>query len=456
MFKEIPPPFKHQAAATAVASTLEWVYDASDPGTGKTRTFIDVITNLLLNGFRKTLVLAPKSILVPAWANDIKQFAPHLTYTVATATNRKKAFDMNVNVYITNHDAVKWIQDNVDLGEFDILIIDEITAFKHRTSQRSKALAKIVKNFRFRAGLSGTPNSNGICDIWHQIYVLDDGENLGTSFWKFRQSVCEPKQIGPRPEMLEWVDKEGAEEAVMDILSANMIRNKLEDCHDMPEQSVIRYNFKLTPKHKQAYDDLQAQSVLLLEDGDTVTALHAGTLTNKLLQLASGAVYDQDKVAKLIATERYELVIELIKEYGKCLVAFNWTHQRDQMVDLAKKAKLKYAIIDGSVKDQDRIKAVEDFQAGKLDAIFAHYMSASHGLTLTTGQTTIWPSPIHDAERYRQFNGRQYRAGQKEKTRVIQICAEDTAEGRVYDDVLSGKLNKMQLLLDLAQELQAA
>ena len=456
MFKEIPPPFKHQAAATAVAVGLDWVYDASDPGTGKTRTFIDVIVELQAIGKGKALVLAPKSILIPAWANDIKQFAPNLTYVVANATNRKKAFDMDVDVYITNHDAVKGVLDNKNLDDFGIIIIDEITAFKHRTSQRSKALAKIVKNFEFRAGLSGTPNSNGVTDIWHQIYVLDDGESLGTSFWKFRQSVCEPRQIGPRPEMLEWVDKEGAEEAVMDILSGNMIRNKLEDCHDMPEQSIIRYDFELSKKHKQAYEDLQAQSVLLLENGDTVTALHAGTLTNKLLQVASGAVYDQEKVAKLIATERYELVIELIQEYGRCLVAFNWTHQRDQMIDLAKKAKLKYAVIDGSIKDQDRIKAVDDFQAGKLDVIFAHYMSASHGLTLTAGQTTIWPSPIYDAERYRQFNGRQYRAGQKEKTRVIQICAQDTIEAKIYDEVLHGKLDKMQLLLDLAQELQAA
>ena len=454
---QIPPPFAHQTASTQVAKALSWVYDASDPGTGKTRTFIDVITSLQQNGgYKKALVLAPKSILVPAWVNDIKEFAPHLTYVVANANNRKKAFEFDVNVYITNHDAVKWIRDNVDLSDFDILIIDEITAFKHRTSQRSKALAKITKNFKYRAGLSGTPNSNGITDIWHQIYVLDDGENLGTSFWRFRQSVCEPKQIGPRPEMVEWVDKEGAEEAVMDILSSNIIRNKLEECHDMPTQTFIRYDFELSAKHKQAYDDLLRDSILYLDDGEPVTALHAGTVTNKLLQIASGAVYNQDKVAKLIATERYELVIELIKEYGKCLVAFNWTHQRDRMIELAKKAKLKYALIDGTVKDADRIKAVADFQEGKLDVIFAHYMSAAHGLTLTAGQTTIWPSPIYDAERFRQFNGRQYRAGQKERTRVIQVCAANTLEAKVYDDVLSEKLGKMQLLLDLAQEMQAA
>lgn len=456
MFPQVPPPFEHQKRAVVFAKEKAWVYDASDPGTGKTRTYIDAIKELQAEGYGKALVFAPKSILVPAWANDIKQFAPNLTYVVATAANRTKAFNMDVNIYITNHDAVKWVDDNLNLDDFDIIIIDEITAFKHRTSQRSKAMKRVVKEFKFRAGLSGTPNSNGVLDLWHQIYVLDDGENLGTSFWKFRQTVCEPRQVGPRPEMVEWIDKEGAEEAVMDILSDHMIRNKLEDCHDMPEQTVIRYNFQLSQKHRRAYEDLQAQSILLLENGDTVSALHAGTLTNKLLQIASGAVYDQDQVSKLIATERYELVIELIQQYGRCLVSFNWTHQRDQMVELAKKNKLRYAIIDGSIDDDGRIKAVKDFQAGKLDAIFAHYMSASHGLTLTAGQTTIWTSPIYDAERYRQFNGRQYRAGQKEKTRVIQICAKDTLEGHIYDGILNGKLNKMQLLLDLAQELQAA
>ena len=458
MFKEIPPLFEHQVRDVETAIKAKRIYDASDPGTGKTRTQIEVIRRLQKEGAGKALILATKSILVPAWANDIRQFAPEKTYVVAKATNRKKAFDTDVDIYITNHDAAKWVDKNMMTRikkEFDLLVIDEATAYKNRTSERSKAAKNISSAMDYVAALSGTPNPQSILDLWHQMLIVDGGERLGTSFWRFRSSVCEPRQTGPRPEMVEWVDKEGAEEAVMDILSDVMIRNKLEDCHDMPDTSTIRYNFALSPKHMALYKKFESEMVLQAKDGSVITALHAGTLANKLLQLASGALYDEDGNAKVIDDDRYELVIDLVKEHGNCLVAFNWTHQRDGLIAHAKKAGLRYGLIDGSVKVSDREKVVAQFQNGELDVIFAHPQSAGHGLTLTNGQTTIWTSPTPNAEHYRQFNGRQYRAGQKKKTRVIQICAEGTGEERVYDVLLGGKLSRMNLFLALAETLAA-
>jgi len=436
----IPPLYENQEHSSLFFLDNERVYDMSDPGTGKTRSCLESIKK---RKHAKTLVLAPKSILYPSWACDIKQFTPELTYVIADANNRQRAFDMDVNIYITNHDAVSWLRDNrKHLKKFDTLIIDEITAFKHRTSQRSKALNSFKHYFNYRIGLSGTPNPNTVLDLWHQFYLLDDGKRLGTIFHEFRSIVC-------KPGFNKWVDKDGAEQAISSYINDIVIRNKLEDCIDIPKNRVITIPFQLSTKHLTAYKTLHRHSLLVLDNEAQISAIHAVLLTTKLLQLASGAVYDENHVQQLIASERYELVMELAGQREHCLIAFNWTHQRDELIKHAKKNNYTFAIIDGSISSKDRNKAVDDFQTGKLKLLLAHPMSASHGLTLTKGTTTIWVSPTYDAERFKQFNRRIYRSGQTQETETLLICAEDTLESRVYSK-LDAKLDRMQLLLDLA------
>lgn len=447
--EKIPELFNHQDATVKYHMANDRVYDASDPGTGKTRSALEMISRRQEDGAGKALVFAPKSILVPSWANDLRAFTPHLAYVVATATNRKKMFAQDVDVYITNTDAAKWVANNVDLDDFDILVVDECTAFKHRTSQRSKALAQVARHFEYRVGMSGTPNPNGVLDLWHQYFLLDDGQHLGTNFWAFRNKVCEPEQTGPGAEMVKWVDRPGAAEAVADILSDMTIRHKMEDCISIPEHTVRTVHFDLSAKHLKLYKALEEDAIIELRD-KVVSAVHKGALRTKLLQLASGAVYDTDGKAAIASIDRYELVLDLAEERESCVIAFNWTHQRDQLLSLAQKRNFKYALIDGSVKDKDRQKAVKDFQAGKIDYLFAHPMSAAHGLTLTKGTTTIWPGPIDDAERFQQFNRRIYRAGQKRKTETIMVAANDTLETAVYER-LDGKVGNMSDLLSILQ-----
>ena len=453
-FKDIPEPFKHQVKSTKRQLEDKRIFDTSDPGTGKTRSALDAFSARVEQGLsKKCLVLAPKSILQPAWGDDIKKFTPELSYSIATAQNRLKAFQKDVNIYITNHDAVKWLIENEKLlPEFDTIIIDELTAYKHHTSQRSKAIRKLVKKFTYRVGLTGTPNPNSITDIHHQMLLLDDGERLGTSFWKFRASVCEPVQVGPGKEMIQWVDKDGAEEAVADLIEDMTIRNKFEECIDIPSHSIRTIRFDLTPAHKKQYEELRLTSILELKSGD-ISAIHAGSVANKLLQLTSGALYDNDRVGRQVASERYELIIELLKQRKHSIVAFNWHHQKDALVKLASKAGLKYAIIDGTTPDKARIEAVSEFQAGRLNVIFAHPQSAGHGLTLTKGTTTIWASPTYNAEHYEQFNRRIYRAGQTQKTETILIAAKNTIDEEVYEK-LNGKLDKMTNLLGLLKDQQ--
>jgi SNF2 family DNA or RNA helicase len=447
-FKPVPPPFEHQTYTTAFYNSHTRVFDTSDPGTGKTRAALDAIIKHRKEGGKRVLVLAPKAILEPSWGKDIKTFAPSLSYSIATAPKRERAFLAPTDIVLTNHDAAKWLAENQRyLKEFDFIIIDEITAYKHHTSQRSKALANIVRLFPRRGGLTGTPIANHLLDIWHQALLLDDGISLGTQFYKFRMATCDPVQVGPGAGMVNWVEKPGAREAVADALRWITVRHKFEECVDIPEHTQRTICFTLDSVHRDIYDTLLEESFLTLPDTTgVIDAVHAAALTTKLLQVAAGSVYDSNKNAVLVDSERYELVMQLIDEREQCVVAFNWKHQRDILVDLAKKAKLSYAVIDGQTKAKELPEIVEQFQRGKIRVLFAQPQSASHGLTLTKGTTTIWVSPTYDAERFLQFNRRIYRAGQTRKTETLMIAAEDTVDERVYD-VLTGKISGLNEML---------
>lgn len=454
MFKtdSIPELFSHQNETKQFGILTPRVFDTSDAGTGKTRAWLEVLVqrHKLLGG--KTLVLAPKTILENAWAGDIRKFTPELSYVIARATNRAKAFAEDVDVYITNHDAVKWLLKNItalkDRG-FHTIIIDESTAFKHRTSQRSKALAKLIKLFTYRTALTGTPNPNGLLDLWHQVYLLDNGERLGTSYWRFRNSVCEPKQVGPSPQHVRWDDKPEMIDAVAGLIEDITIRHVFEDCTDIPKNHVYSVNFSLSPKHRRAYEILKEHALLELKEGG-ISAFNTGVLANKLLQMASGAVYDDQGVVQLYDTGRYELVLDLAEQRAQCVVAFNWVHQRDALVKLADKRGIKFGIIDGSASSKQREDVVTQFQAGLIKIIFAHPASAAHGLTLTRGTTTIWTSPIYNAEYYTQFNKRIYRIGQKHRTETLLVTAESTID----IEVAKRLMNKVEKMTDLLEMLE--
>ena len=393
--------FSHQKATTAFIQKNPKCLITSDPGTGKTRSVIDAfIAGKKDKG--RLLVLAPLSILQASWGEDILKFTNGLQYEIAYARNRQKAFESDAPIVITNHDAVKWLVKNqVHIKDFNTICIDEFTAFKNKDSQRSKALAKIASNFKYRIGMSGTPNSNTILDLWHPCYVIDDGKRLGPKFYTFRSNVCTSRYNGFAN---EWVDKSNAETLVAAAIKDINIRYKLEECIDMPAK------------------------------------------VKRLLQLCTGAVYDEFGNIIKIHKERYDMVMSLIVERRHSLVAFNWRHEREQLVALAEKQKVKYAVIDGQTPSNKRADIVERFQAGQLQCIFAHPQSASHGLTLTKANTVIWSSPTYNAEHFQQFNRRIYRAGQTKRTEVICIAARHTWETEVYKK-LEKKLTRMEDLL---------
>jgi SNF2 family DNA or RNA helicase len=445
------PLFAHQQKSLEFLRANQRVFDASDPGTGKTRVAIESFSERRLRGGGAALVLAPKSLLRAAWDADIRKFAPHLKTSVAYAENRSSAFKAEADVYVTNHDAVNWLvkQPAAFFAKFDSLIVDEVGAFKHGTSQRSKALNKIKTYFQYRLAMNGTITPNSVTDVWNQMFIVDDGKRLGPSFFGFRAAVCTPKQVGPSANMVKWTDRPGASDAVSKLMEDCTIRHKFEECIDIPENHKYCIPYTLTPAQQKAYDEMELAQIALL-GGKLVQAVNAATVTTKLLQISSGAVYENDETYHLVDTARYELVLDLCEQREHTVVFFLWKHQKDFLIEEAKKRGLSFCLIDGTVGNNDRMQAVDYFQKGLYRICFAHPQSAAHGLTLTRGTATIWASPTYNLEHYQQGLKRIYRAGQTKKTETIMLVAQNTIEEKVWDALQNKQVRMDDLLSQLA------
>lgn len=458
-------PDPHQEVSLKHAEENPRVLDFSDAGTGKTPVAIWDFARRRRKGGKAALVICPKTLMTNVWASSVRKFTPYLTVSVARADNREAAFAVDADIYVTNTDAATWLakQNKKFFERFDTLINDESSAFKHHTSQRSRALAKIRKYFEYRRLMSGTPMSLTICDVWHQAFIVDDGQRLGNSFYAFRNSVCTPKQVGASANALKWTDKDGAEEAVFGLLADIVVRHKFDDVVKIPERLVYTVPFTMTTRHAKAYYQMEKQQFLEYQDKKakgTITAIHAASVRNKLLQIASGAVYgdrseaDKDKPAVVLDTTRYELAMDLATESPHTLLLFLWKHQRDQLVAEAKKRGLSYAVLDGNASVSLRESIEAQYQAGKFDVLIAHPKTVAHGLTLTLGTTTIWVSPTDDTEWFKQGNRRQARRGQTQSTRVITLIAEGTVDQGAYDNCI-GKGNREDIFLGCFEQYMA-
>lgn len=450
------PLFKHQQQSVKKLDKTPILFDMSDPGTGKTRVQIEAFAKRRRKGGGRAVVCAPKSLLDAAWRQDFFKFAPDIGVVCAYASNREEALASRADVIVTNHDAVKVLQkiNKKFWKDFDTLIIDESTAFKHYTSQRSRAMAKFAENFKYRSLMTGTPMSNGILDIWHQMFILDGGQRLGKSYFGFRNAACYPEQIGRSAHAIKWHDKPGVDIVVADMLKDISIRHVFEECVDIPENYRYAVPYKPSKKHQAQYDDMQDYHFLQLAKTG-VTAVNGGVVYTKLLQIASGAVYNDAGEYSLIDTGRYEMIMDLVEAREHSIVFFNWEHQRDELIKEATSRGFTFAIFDGGTSDRERAAIVQGYQKGEYKVLFAHPQSAGHGLTLTKGTATIWASPTYNLEHFLQGLKRIHRIGQTEKTETIVVVAEGTIDEKVWL-VLKDKDAKQSNMLKLLKEEVAA
>lgn len=447
------PPFrKHQLQSIDFGRGKEQMCDASDPGTGKSLVQVELARGRIHADDRAILIFGPKSSLTSTWVNEFRKFAPELTVQVASAENRAKAFQNTADVYVTNHDAAKWLaqQDKKFFRRFSTCIVDESGAYKHYTSQRSRALTKIAPHFEHRTILNGTLNPNTILDVWNQIYFLDRGQRLGKSFHHFRNQVCAPTQVGPQPNMVKWEDRVGAEEAVSGLIRDITIRHAFEDCTDIPPNNEYTVPFVLKPAHMRTYRQMQAAGIAALPTG-VVSAINAAAVSTKLLQIASGAVYETEDTYHLVDNDRYEVVMDLLEPRKNSICFFLWKHQKQQLIEAAKARGFTYCVIDGSVSDSERNENVRLFQAGFYKVLFGHPQSMAHSLTLVRAKTTIWSSPTYNLEWFIQGNKRINRIGQDEKTETIVVVAEGTIDEKVYASCAVKRIRLTTLLEELKE-----
>ena len=416
----------------------------SDCGTGKTRTVIEFVMWLRAIGVKaQVVVLGTRTILQTAWGDDIDKFSHgSLTYSVANASNRLEAFSQNADFIITNHDAVTWMRKNEHHPSLQklrgaILVVDESTAFKNALASRTAAAFFIRRFMSFVIPMTGTPIPQSILDIWSQVFLADEGERLGKSYYRFQSMymvredtlIYNPK-TGRSKVIPKWVAKEGAEEAVFAAIADICVR------FDSSTQNLPRceQHFKfvdLPPKAMAAYRKVERDLMLISEQG-TITAESAASLRTKLLQMCSGAVYGEDGSVINIHDERYELVLDLAEESQQAIIAFNYKHERDALIEKAIKRGLLFAVIDGSTSDADRIRARDMFQAGTINYVFGHPRSMGHGITMTRGRRVIWCGPTDNGESFYQFNKRVNRGGQTQENDIIKVCARNTREDLAY------------------------
>lgn len=391
-----------------------------------------------------------------AWGHEARAYYPNLRVSVAYATNREQALSEEADLYITNIDAIKWLDKWKGLGKFlkqvNYVIVDEATAYKHRTSNRSKAAARVIPKIPFRRLLSGTPTANTVLDAWHQAFLLDGGQRLGRSFFAYRMAACHPEQNGPRAEHIKWVDKPGAEEAIAAMLSDISVRHEFEQCMDIPPNHRYSVMFELPKRLRQTYEQMLEAGLLTLEEtGEVIDGVNAAAVRQKLLQICSGRAYGTERNVVKLDTKRYELIADLVEARKHSVTFFVWHHQRDALREIFDARGITYELIDGTVPNRKRADLVERYQAGEFQTLLLHPDTGAHGLTLTRGTAVICASPIWEADLIEQMLHRVFRGGQTQRTETLFVCAADTIEEEMYARVFD-KERRMRNFLDVLKE----
>ena len=423
----------------------------SDPGTGKTRCVLDAFQEHRRQYPDARLVVScPKGIMKAAWGGDIRKFTPSLSVSFAEAKNRRDAFMGNDPIVVMNHEGVvkaqSWVNEYI--GDHSWYAIDEFTWFKNPTAKRSKACFNFAAPFLKRTGMSGTPYGSTVCDIFTPMRIVDRGMTLGMNYYRFRNMVATPILDGP---FKKWVDKPDAVQTLTTLLHDIAYRVSIDDVLAIPEMHHLFYDFELSPRMRRAYNELKEEAVALLDSGEEVTAVNAGVLAQKLLQVASGYIYvDDERVT--IDHSRTEFALDIATEYDSALIVYQWKHQLEGLLDYAHRRGLRFGVISAEMNATERHDIVTQFQLGMIDYIFSHPLCLSHGYTLTRSATVIWVSPTSSFEQYHQLNARVYRNTQTRESQAIHIVGGDTRERNIYRTIQQRAATNAELLEIFAEQ----
>ena len=413
-----------------------------DMGLGKTVTTLTAVKELKYNRFQvcKVLVIAPKKVAEGTWTKEAAKWDHtkmlRVSPVLGSQAKRIRALNTPADLYVINRENVCWLVDYYrNAWPFDMVVIDESSSFKSHSAKRFKALAGISSRISRMVELTGTPSPNGLADLWSQVYLLDGGERLGKRYSQFRERYFQPDKRGADGMVYSYEAKPGTEESILAKISDICISMKAEDYLELPDLTYHEIPVELDKKSWKAYQDLERKMILELpEDDELISVTSAAALSNKLLQLANGAVYDEDRQVHEVHDCKIEAFLELVESLqGKpVLVFYNYQHDRERILKALAKSGL-------GIRELKTTQDEDDWNAGRIDILLTHPASSAYGLNLQQGGNhVIWFGLTWNYELYTQANKRLHRQGQVNKVIIHHMVSTGTRD----EDVMAALRRK--------------
>ncbi len=402
-------------------------------GLGKTAITLTAINDLLYDFFDvgKVLVIAPLRVCTNVWKQEAEKWA-HLrgisvSVAVGTELERLAALRTKADIYVLNRENVQWLIEKSGVPfDFDMLVIDELSSFKNHQSKRFRSLMKVRPRVKRIVGLTGTPSSNGLLDLWAQFQLLDMGQRLGRFIGKYRTDYFLPDKRNGQV-IFTYKPLPNAEKQIYEKIGDITISMKAADHLQMPELLTVNHSLELSKSERERYEELQRNLVLTVKNGE-ITAANAAALSGKLCQMANGAVYGDDGEVNEIHAQKLDELEELIEQAnGKpVLVAYWFQHDKARISERLAKLHIPFAHL-------DKKDSIAIWNRGELSVALIHPASAGHGLNLQAGGSTlIWFGLTWSLELYQQTNARLWRQGQQSDMVVIHhIITKDTIDEQI-------------------------
>lgn len=414
-------------------------------GLGKTLSTLIAINDLrMIDDLGKTLIIAPKSVALNTWPTEIEKWddTRHLTYSLVLGkrSQRERALAKEVDLYIINCDNIIWLVEYFGKKwPFKTVVIDEISNFKNPTAKRFRALRRVRPLMKRIIGLTGTPAPNNYIELWPELYLLDRGQRLGKTLTGYRQQYFHPGQRSGYV-VYSWILNDGSKKAIFSKIQDIVISMDRKDFLKLPKRTDNIIKVKMTEKEKDIYRDLEKNFVYKMVDDDgEITAVNSAVLSNKLLQLANGAIYDDDGKTAEIHDHKLEALEEIVQEaQGQpILVFYQYKHDLERILK-------KFPEAQQLNPNSDDVKK---WNQGKIPILLAQPQSAGHGLNLQEGgHIGVWFGLTWSLEYYQQANARIDRSGQTQPVIIHHLVTENTIDERVMN-VLMGKAKRQDELL---------
>ena len=418
-----------------------------DMGLGKTVITLTALSDLLFDSFEahKVLVIAPLRVARDTWPDELGKWE-HLSnlrfsLAVGTEAERKTTLWAKADIYIINRENVQWLIEESGIPFcFDTLVVDELSSFKNHQTKRFRSLMKVRPKVKRIIGLTGTPSSNGLMDLWAEYRLLDMGQRLGRFIGQYRTAYFTPDKRNGQI-IFSYKPLPFAEKEIYRKIADITISMKSTDHLTMPELVTTEYPVRMSEDERERYDEMKRDLVLKLA-GDEITAANAAALSNKLCQMANGAIYGDDGSVHHIHDRKLDALEDLIEAAnGKpVLVAYWFKHDLERIATRLKHLHIPFSKMDTS-------ESIARWNSGELPVALIHPASAGHGLNLQTGGSTIiWFGLTWSLELYQQTNARLWRQGQVSETVILHhIVAKDTIDERVMKALIDK--NKTQTAL---------